>query len=301
MVVFSNASSERSAAIDRPVQPFLGLRLSIPARREDELSEVLDGWPVLGADVVAGEGGTVVATVYLQPSDTDAAEGLARALQRRLLQAPEWLVIEPRDWLAAYRESASPFAVGRSWWIEPRCDSASVAPDGRIRLIVEPRSAFGSGTHESTRLILQALESMNLDGLEVLDVGTGSGILAIAAERLGARTVVAVDIDDSAVWVARHTARQQQWSSKVHFVAGPVSCLSHRSFNLALCNMVSSSFLPLVSELHGLLGDGGRAVFSGLLEVERSSVVRELERSGFTVTAASDFGEWVCLETVVRL
>ncbi len=278
------------------MRPYLGLRCSLPPDREDELSEILSGWPVLGAEFAPGDDGLVTATVYLRPGHAAQLEGLSWSLERWGATVLDRPLVEPRDWLEGYRRRARPFAVGRRWWVDPGLDGNVAPPAGRIRLVIEPRSAFGSGSHESTRLVLQSLEDIELSGMAVLDVGTGSGILALAAERLGAREVVALDIDDAAIWVARSTARQQDRPAAIGFIAGPVACLAHRRFDLALCNMVSSSFLPLASDLRRLLVDHGRALFSGILGVESEAVSCELARAGFSVASTSRLEEWVCLD-----
>ncbi len=129
----------------------------------------------------------------------------------------------------------------------------------------------------------------------MLDVGTGSGILALAAQSLGADSVVALDIDEFAIWVALETARQQECPSRVTYVLGPVECLGGAEFDIVMCNMITSAFLPLVGQLRGLLAPAGVAVFSGLLASEVESVSGALTKAGFAITSSRVLGEWASL------
>jgi ribosomal protein L11 methyltransferase len=292
---FSSASRELSAAIEPVAQRYLGLRCEIPASLEDELGDLIASWPVLGAAVEPLAGGRVAAVVYVEQSEREITGRLTSILEDWGALVVQQLVVEERDWLASYRDSAQPFAVGSRWWIEPRPDATEPPPEGRIRLVVEPRTSFGSGSHESTQLVLQALEAMDLGGGRVLDVGTGSSILALAADRLGAGEVLALDTDAASVWVASQTIRQQDWRPHIQLVAGPVGAVAGGDYDVVLCNMVSSSFLPLVPDLARLLKRGGHAVFSGVLEHEMKSVASELEGAGLTSLEKMALGEWVAL------
>jgi ribosomal protein L11 methyltransferase len=203
--------------------------------------------------------------------------------------------VEDRDWLAAHREQSVAFPVGRSLWVDPRPDAPTPAPDGRLRLAVEPRSAFGSGSHESTQMLLLELEERDLTDAAVLDVGSGSGILALAADALGAARVVGVELDVDAVWVARETALVQKWTPRVQFVAGTADSLAGVRFNLILCNMISSLMLPLLDDLERLLDPMGGLALSGLLADETDEVAAEIARHGLRVTGSMKLGEWACL------
>jgi ribosomal protein L11 methyltransferase len=202
------------------------------------------------------------------------------------------------DWSAEWRNSLSAFEVGRCWWIDPHPDRATAAPPGRVRLEVEPRAAFGSGTHESTRLVLRELEDHDCAGLRVLDIGTGSGVLAIAADHLGAALVVGVDTDPIAAWEARATAERQQWHCRPLIVAGGIDCLGHAAFDLVLCNMILSQFDPLLPEIHRLLAATGTVVFSGILEGERHQMSEILHANGFVDEGGIEDGDWISVRAV---
>jgi ribosomal protein L11 methyltransferase len=230
--------------------------------------------------------------VFLSASDVDSIRAV-----RKLLEEGGGSLVEERchpedDWLAHYREQVQPFSIGRRWWIDPHPDLPTAAPTGRQRLVVEPRMAFGTGTHESTQAILIVLEDLDVEGRSVLDVGTGSGILAYAAECLGAAWVVGLDIDPSAIWVARETAREQEWRSCAGFVLGSVKCLAGADFDIVMCNMIASNFLPLARDLRRLLAAKGVAVFSGFLEPDVEWVAESLRHAGFAIDSRKNLGDW---------
>jgi ribosomal protein L11 methyltransferase len=277
---------------------YLSISCMIPADLEEELPELMAPWGVLGTEIGARTDSWVRVTVFLPGADADGADGVVRVLVDHGANDVERGWLETEDWLAGYREQVRPFEVGGCWWIDPHPDRPTTAPAGRRRVVIEPRMAFGTGTHESTRAILTALEEIEVSGRSVLDVGTGSGILAFAAECLGAELVVGLDIDPEAVWVAFETARQQEWPCAVSFVVGPIGCLGGAEFDIVMCNMISSILLPLAGELRNTLTPKGIAVFSGLLMSEVESVSGALMEVGFAIESQCNLGEWASLKAV---
>lgn len=203
--------------------------------------------------------------------------------------------IREEDWLFAYRRQASPFPVGTRFLIDPREPEAgrSSAPStDRLLLRLPARRAFGIGSHESTRLAVELLEERPPRNLRVLDVGTGTGILAFAALLLGASSVVAFDVDLGAALMARHNRLLNRLS--VPLYAGRLGALSEAAtFDLALVNMLLREILPKLPELVRLLKADGRLLLSGVLWEERSSLWRSLRRLGLAEEARRRDGDWV--------
>ncbi len=271
------------------------LSCELPVEVEELLPEILGHLSVLGA-YLGDVGGNVVALhVYIDGDRAGEPARLQAALAAVGARRIEVRVVESQDWLAGYRESARPFAAGQSWWIDPRPDAPTAAPIGRRRLAIEPRTAFGSGTHESTRLVLAALEALSVRDKSVLDIGTGSGILAIAADRLGARPVVAFDVDREAIWVARRTAIEQDWLARPLLFAGPIAAVGRYGFDVVLCNMITEHFRPLLPDIRRVLAPTGFAVMSGMLETEFADVCSALCGAGFDVRDQRRSGEWLSL------
>jgi ribosomal protein L11 methyltransferase len=274
------------------VDAYLSLCCDLPNGVEEELPNLLQQSSILGTEIGCSDGEKTPVTIYFDRDQRETADVVAEILTE---QGADRIRIQTRageDWLANYRESLQPFAVGSHWWIDPHPEIPSPVPPGRVPLTIEPRTAFGTGSHESTQLILTALEQMEVAGARVLDVGTGTGILALAADALGARSVVAFDIDPEAVWVARQTAGLQSWSPRVHYLVGPISCLEGADFDIVVCNMISKNFIPLLDDLGRLLAGGGRLVLSGLLQLETEAVSKVLAERGFELRSQGVLGEW---------
>ena len=288
-----------SAAADHQVDAYLSLCCGLPPGVEEELPQLLQQSSVLGTEIGDTDGEKTSVTIYFDWNQRETAEIVAEILAAQGADRIRIQSVAGEDWLAKYRESVQPFAVGSLWWIDPHPETPSPAPADRTPLSIEPRTAFGTGSHESSQLILRALEEMEVAGARVLDVGTGTGILALAADSLGARSVVALDIDPEAVWVARQTSRLQNWSPRVHYLLGPISCLGAAGFDIVVCNMISANFIPLLDDLKRLLASAGLLVLSGLLLVEAATVSDVLAGRGFELRSREVMGEWVSL-TVVR-
>ncbi len=253
---------------------------------------------MLGTEIGDARCGEISAAVFFAAGNRDAADEVRALLKERGAREIRIDDLADEDWLAAYRERARPFPVGDRWWIDPDPGMSSPMPAGRRRLVIEPRTAFGSGSHESTQLVLLELERLGVDGATILDLGTGSGILAIAANGLGAERVVALDIDEDAIWVARETANLQEQRTRIQYVLGPPDCLGAVGFDIVFCNMIFANMLPILPQLHGLLAPDGVAVLSGLLATDASDITDTLRSHRLEVTSERVLGEWTSLVVV---
>jgi ribosomal protein L11 methyltransferase len=201
------------------------------------------------------------------------------------------------DPLEAFRAASRPFAVGRRLWIDPGEPRSDGVPDGRVRLSVPATRAFGTGTHASTRLALEALEEELLDGRSVLDVGTGSGILALAAAGLGARSAVGLDVDAEAVFVARENVRRHAFADRVRLYAGSLKACAGK-FDLVVANMLAGEILPEARRLHARAARRGRLLVSGVTRESERSVLGALRTGRWKLAGRHADDPWVslCLE-----
>ncbi len=199
----------------------------------------------------------------------------------------EWRKEEEYDWVAATRDSFQPILAGQRFFIVPSWRN-DPTPSGRLRIELDPGRAFGTGSHETTQLCLEALERLVKPGTSVLDLGTGSGILAIAAALLGAKPVWACDIDADAVEVARENIARA--GVAVHRFAGSARSVRPGSVGLVVANINATTITNLAQELARLLAPGGGAVLSGFLVTDRETI-----ESTLALREWHTKGDWACV------
>lgn len=211
---------------------------------------------------------------------------------------PSVSTVRSEDWSTSWKANFKALRVGRRLLIVPSWEEARPRPDD-IVLHLDPGMAFGTGGHETTRLCLEVLEGI-MDGMpillspSVLDLGTGSGILAMAAVQLGAGRVRAVDIDPQAVEVARENLAANGLAEQVKLDTTPLEALSG-SFDIILANILAEELVRLAPHLTERLATGGTLVLSGIL-AEKEPLVRAGFAScplEYRETRAE--GEWVAL------
>ena len=211
-----------------------------------------------------------------------AADALAQQFADRILSLAS--VDVPDDgWARRAQAQLTPIRVGRvvvapPWAPDAACGieaSAGGASAGDVVVVIEPSMGFGTGHHATTRLCLQLLQREDLRGRQVIDVGTGSGVLAIAAWALGAAAVAAIDCDPDALDNARDNVRRNGAAGLVRVLEAELSRLDHAPAHVVLANLTSSTLQRSGRELFGLLLPGGRLLVSGfppgdLPDVERA-------------------------------
>jgi ribosomal protein L11 methyltransferase len=247
---------------------------------------------------VIEEGGAVVA--YLpEPADVDVAiVELRDALVRELpASEPElaWRWQDNEDWIARWREGLGPRQVTERIVVKPTWTTWA-ATAGQIVLDVDPQMAFGTGEHPTTRGCLRLLDDALRPGDRVLDVGSGSAILAIAACRLGAGEAIAVEYDPDANLNARENLEANGVADGVRIVeamADPelLACLG--PCDLILANILSGVIRPLLPAFHAALrAPGGRLIVSGILRTEAAEVMHDAEAAGFRVERVDEEDAW---------
>jgi ribosomal protein L11 methyltransferase len=200
-----------------------------------------------------------------------------------------WEHLVYRDWHERWRAGLTPVRAGR-WTVTPSWLAAGAPHE----LVIDPGQAFGTGHHETTTLCLEALDATPLEGRTLLDVGTGSGVLAIAAARSGA-TVTAVDTDTLAVEAA--TANADRNGVRVTVAHGGVERVAGRAFDVVVANLDSATLATLASRLRDVLAPAGALIASGVGNERSDAVSSALEDVGLDV-AATPGVEWTLLRAV---
>jgi len=261
---------------------YSSLTLTIPARWEDMLSGMLDECGSLGCQMTGDHPITVVA-YFDEECDVDDVERLIRVRFGELEVAPESFnisrgTIVPEDWEAQWRRTLSPIRIGKSWLVRPSWQTSDAFD--RHTLVIDPKMAFGTGTHATTHLCLLELEDMVSSGMSVLDVGTGTGILAIAAAILGARPVIGVEIDPVAMKCACENLALNGQEDAVELVIGTIADLEHGPFDLISANVEFRTLSNIAPDLRDLLQPQGHIVLSGILNIEADAFVERIKRAG---------------------
>ncbi|MEE2657349.1 MAG: 50S ribosomal protein L11 methyltransferase [Candidatus Latescibacterota bacterium] len=195
-----------------------------------------------------------------------------------------------RDWSLEWRKFYQPLRVGRHIVVHPPWIPVARV-EGEIHIAIEPAMAFGTGGHESTQAALMGLENHLQPGDRGLDVGTGSGILSIAAIHLGADTMTAIDVDPVAVANARHNVRENlgDEAQRVTVERGGPGEIAASAFDFIVANMERHIVRPLLADIERRLATGGTVLFSGMLEFERTEFEREVAALGLCCDTS-----WVC-------
>jgi ribosomal protein L11 methyltransferase len=283
-----------------PEPPELVLRVSYPSGRrdlEDRVERVLFLSMSAGSTIEDEAENTVVSLWFHSSADRDEAAAMllgSDGIDVRLEERPRV------DWLDYYEHSLEPIPVGRRWVVVP---DARLVPDGnRTPLIVPQERAFGTGSHETTALCLEMLESSEVAGKRAADIGTGSGILAMALVKLEAALVVAVD-NDPETWgvVEANLRRNGIERDRVKLFFGTIDAISaSSSFDLVVMNIIPEVILPALPEISRRVAKGGEIIFSGVLLERAPEVIERAEREGLSHVQTLEKGEWWCGRFIVH-
>ncbi len=217
-----------------------------------------------------------------------AAESEGKELQFRFDE------VEGQNWNEAWEKTVKPQSVGR-FFIKPSW-SRKEGQQGQTKLVIDPKMSFGTGYHPTTRLVLEEISEMKLKGRSVLDAGTGTGILAIAALKCGADAVFAFDNDE---W-SRDNAAENGWlngvGKKFRFGFGGIETVpKDEKFDLVIANINKNVILEMLKGLAGHLSPGGRMLLTGLLYDDCPEVRKKSELAGLELVSIKQNEEWALL------
>jgi ribosomal protein L11 methyltransferase len=281
------------------MDPDRWLVLCAAAEAPEERAVVAEALIGLGGAAVEERGESLVTYIY-PPQDVEAF--IRQARQVLDAAAPgtgerlSWTWQQNEDWAERWRRGLGPRRVGRRLvitpsWVRPRLRR------GDIEIVIDPEMAFGTGEHATTRGALRLLEAVLEPGDRVFDVGTGSGILAIAAARLGAGEVLAVESDPDAVATAVRNIERNGVAGRVELRcdivdAAYVRALGPRRFDVIAANILSSVLVPLLPAFREALDTRGRAILGGILVDEAQQVADAARAAGLEVAEVDEEEEW---------
>ena len=239
--------------------------------------------------------------LYLEDTDTAARERLEKLVAELGLSMTAQ-TMEETDWEESWKENYPPQEVGSSIVVLPYWLAEDYTGD-RLPVILDPGLTFGTGAHPSTRMVMQTMECTVKPGFRCLDLGSGSGILSIAALRLGAEAATGVDIDPKAEDIARENAQYNGFAApeftaltgNVTEDAALMGRLAAEHWDLLLVNIVADVIIALAPVLPRFMAEDTTVICSGILDTRADEVVAALEQAGLQVTDRKEMEDWRCV------
>ena len=203
--------------------------------------------------------------------------------------------VNEEDWANNWKQYYHTQRIGKRIVVTPSWEEYTPSGDD-VQMRLDPGMAFGTGTHDTTRLCLELLEEVVTPETRILDVGTGSGILSVGGVLLGAPSALGVDIDPVAVKVANENAEINEVSDKTEFVCGDLTDKVHGKFEIVTANIVADVIIRLLSTVKNYLLKGGVLIISGIIDTRADEVENACHEAGFTTEKRLEHGGWVAIK-----
>lgn len=290
---------DKASDIANMVVPY-GIYIEDYTALEQEVQEIAH-IDLIDEDLLARDRSKAYVHIYLEP-DVNPAEALAFLSERYTAENIQHKIdtdisIE-EDWRNNWKKYFNPTPVGERILIRPSWRDDYDA-DGRVVLNIDPGLAFGTGNHETTRLCLETIEKYLKEGDTVLDVGCGSGILAIASLLLGAKSAVGVDIDGVAVRTAVENAEINGVSDRFTAIEGDLTEKVSGKYNLVVANIVADAIIMLSKGVKEFMNEDTVYIMSGIIDSRGDEVVQAVSKD-FDIIHRYEENGWVCLAAKIR-
>ena len=271
---------------------------------QEEFEEFLEGnrdyWDYIDEDFQQRLQGLSRVKVYLEDTDTAGLSRLEDAVKELGLQM-NVAALPETNWEESWKDNYPAVEVGKNLIVVPYWDAENT--NGRTPIVLDPGLTFGTGAHPSTQMVMEAMEELVTPEYRCLDLGSGSGILSIAALRLGAQSAIGVDIDPKAEDIARENAAYNGFAAPAFTaLTGNVTedkdmmdALCANEYDLVLVNIVADVIIGLSPVLPNFLTERSTLICSGILDVRLPDVLAALEAAGLTVTATYEKEDWRCV------
>lgn len=297
-ITVPTADTDEAAAIANMAVPY-GIYIEDYSDLEQGAREIarID---LIDADLLAKNRERSLIHLYVSP-EVNPAEALAFLGERLTAVGIPYEVtateVREEDWANNWKKYFKPLPIGNKLLICPSWEQAGDAARGREVLRIDPGMAFGTGGHDTTRLVLEVLENTLKAGDTLLDVGCGSGILSIAACLLGADSVCGVDIDPLAVRTAIENGEENGLTAPRYTVLhGDLVDKVQGEYDVIVANIVADAIIALSPAVRPFLKEGGAYIVSGIIDTREKDVLPALEKAGFAVAERFAHGGWVCLK-----
>ncbi|MBD5087801.1 MAG: 50S ribosomal protein L11 methyltransferase [Clostridiales bacterium] len=278
---------------------------NIPLSEEDKKAMYIDILPELPED-----DGTAVVSSYFEPGSFDV-EDLIQKIQDGLEEIAIFTNIgegtiqlgdtDDKDWINNWKEFFKPFRVADDIVIKPTWEELEAASENDIIIEIDPGTAFGTGSHETTKLCIQGLRKYITPTTELLDVGCGSGILSIIGLKLGAKHVLGTDIDPNALTATLENIEVNQIKKEQFSVfAGNIiedknlqKEVGMKKYDIVVANILADVIIPLSGMIQQHMKEDGVFISSGIINMKREEVKEALLANGFTIIETIEMGDWV--------
>ena len=277
------------------MKEYIDLTLRCASDEEAEIcTAFLSDYPFDSFDVTAAERGVVLHAFILRDEWGGCRES-ALAAVAAYGEVEEERVMEDENWNEAWERDGFE-RVDIDGRMVIRAPHHEAPAEGIIDIIVAPRMAFGSGHHYTSRMMCRAIMRLTPSEGDILDVGCGTGILSLAALGSGARSAVAVDIDEWSVQSAEDAARLNGVEERMEVLHGTIESVAGREFDMVLANINRNIILADMDKYAAALRPGGVLLLSGFLSDDVESIAAEAAKCGIAVVAQQSEQEWICLE-----
>ena len=237
----------------------------------------------------------VAVHLYIAPDENFAEIGELMRDRLERAEVPyrmEYTGVRQEDWETGWKAYYHAMDIGTRLAVVPSWEAYET---DRAVITLDPGMAFGTGTHETTALCLETLDGLVKGGERVLDIGTGSGILAIAALKLGAASAEGVDIDPVAVRTAGENAALNGVQDKLTVLVGDLSDKASGKYDIITANIVANAILSLAPAVPGLMAEGATFIASGIIDSRKDEVIAGLEKAGLSVVEVKEKRGWECI------
>lgn len=256
------------------------------------------------ADLNIFEYGAEAAVVKAYFSEDDKVEEIVAYVQEKLGELSESDIdigkgevtsrlVREEDWANNWKQYYKPTKIGEHIVIKPIWEEYDKKED-EIIIELDPGMAFGTGTHETTRMCVEALEKYIEPSSTVFDIGTGSGILAIAAAKLQAKKVIGVDLDPVAVDAAKENTAFNNLNN-IEIIHGNLMDVVQGKADIVVANIIADVILFLIEDIKKFLATGGRFISSGIIKDRKDDILKKLEQNQFIIEEVNQQGDWICI------
>lgn len=273
-----------------------GLYIEDYSQLESEVNEIAH-IDLIDEDLIAKDRGSSLIHMYIKDNVklSESASFLSDMLKNEGIPFSMSTVgVNEEDWANGWKKYYHVMHIGKKFVICPSWEEYTPAQD-EVMMELDPGMAFGTGTHDTTRLCLELLEDVVTPDTRILDVGTGSGILSVGGALLGAPLALGVDIDAVAVKTAIENAKRNHVENVTNFICGDLTEKVSGQFEIVTANIVADVIIRLLGTIKNFLLPGGAFITSGIIDTRADEVIKACEEAGFTLIKRIEHGGWVAL------